>query len=500
MVNDVISKKLKIKQNMNKWREIARKVGQKAIEEKLTNCFIKMKERLDEFGRILQGPEKKESENLCYFDETFRDKKRKSIPPQSNLDTILTTLITSTDLTHYTEFRQLQGLGNFFNSSHIKKPICEGNLGIERTQMPQVIDIPISKPKLKELIRILSNKALKDPFKSILNQSTCSERDIKGLKDSRFFFEKRQIIIKEIEKKDFEKCGLITLAADPNQNAQIYLSFIYLFLKKGKDVLIQKLNKMLEFLNKKGTNNTEVSIKEYLENDSGSKRDKFIIKQKSITLDSLVPTQNEVKSEKTYKFCNSILHTIFSQQIKSLYDSEKKNKDIKKLLLIIEGVKAFRGGFSTNNIIEILREIIKGKNGISRGISVSKDNKIIDGHHRWSTCKLLQYLFEVFFVPLLTNKQQKLVKDIFIFNKNIQDSGFIVQQVVNKTFKEYYCEMMLDPLVYSASVNDTLIEKSIYMGRDLQCPTYGGSRKKGKKTFTKTKYKRLGTIKKKRCV
>ena len=94
MVNDVISKKLKIKQNMNKWREIARKVGQKAIEEKLTNCFIKMKERLDEFGRILQGPEKKESENLCYFDETFRDKKRKSIPPQSNLDTILTTLIT----------------------------------------------------------------------------------------------------------------------------------------------------------------------------------------------------------------------------------------------------------------------------------------------------------------------------------------------------------------------------------------------------------------------
>ena len=59
MVNDVISKKLKIKQNMNKWREIARKVGQKAIEEKLTNCFIKMKERLDEFGRILQGPEKR---------------------------------------------------------------------------------------------------------------------------------------------------------------------------------------------------------------------------------------------------------------------------------------------------------------------------------------------------------------------------------------------------------------------------------------------------------
>ena len=55
--------------------------------------------------------------------------------------------------------------------------------------------------------------------------------------------------------------------------------------------------------------------------------------------------------------------------------------------------------------------------------------------------------------------------------------------------------MMLDPLVYSASVNDTLIEKSVFRGTDLQCPTSGGSRKRG----IKNKNKR-NTVKKKRCV
>lgn len=273
------------------------------------------------------------------------------------------------------------------------KNVCKGNLGIPRKQMPQVIGSNIN----KEVSTDLLINFVKDYCENVTG--------IKSLQSIKSYIEENPVYkeLKQLHSKNY---------------AVILMAFINFYLT-SEESDVEKQDKISKYLVKIETSiedlvNTEFNVKKAL-NDQ--------------VFDDLKPTQSEIESEKTYGIATYIL-------VKSLLGELIDNSDLtsEELLTLLPALEAFNltSSISYTNFKDKLKENI---NLFTEGLSVDEKGYIIDGHHRWSSCKLLQYI--------LRNLEGYFPITVKVYIKN-------------KTFEEYYSNVMSHDLVFSLNPKDEL--------------------------------------------
>lgn len=271
--------------------------------------------------------------------------------------------------------------------------VCEGNLGIPRKQMPQVIGSNINK---EVSIDLLIN-FVKDYCET--------ETETKSVESIKKYIEvnSRYKELKELHSKNY---------------AVILMAFINFYLTSEKSD-VEKQNKIREYLG-----NVKTSIEDLVNNEFNVTKE-----LNDQVFDDLKPTQSEIESEKTYGIATYIL-------VKSLSGESIDNSDLtsEELLTLLPALEAFNltSSISYTYFKDKLKENI---NLFTKGLSVDKDGYIIDGHHRWSSCKLLQYI--------LRNLEGYFPNIVKVYIKN-------------NTFMEYYSNVMSHDLVFSLNPKDEL--------------------------------------------
>ena len=361
---------------MTKWRNVKQAiVDTKKINEALEELKIK--------GRLLKDAS---NDNLCDFDSFF-DIAREDF--QKKRRTVL-------DI----------------------KNVCEGNLGIPRKQMPQVIGSDINKE--------VSTDLLINFVKDYCENKT----GIKSLQSIKNYIDQK--------KSEYEKLKDL----HSKNYAVILMAFINFYLT-SEESDVEKQDKIHGYLGKIETSIEDLVNKEF--NVTKKIHDQVF--------DKLKPTQSEIESEKTYGIATYIL-------VKSLLGELIDNSDLtsEELLTLLPALEAFNltSSISYTNFKDKLKENI---NLFTKGLSVDKNGYIIDGHHRWSSCKLLQYI--------LRNLEGYFPITVKVYIKN-------------KTFEEYYSNVMSHDLVFSLNPKDELEVKRNF-------PMKGGKSKRRYKRSKRTK-------------
>ena len=334
----------------------------------------------------------------------------------------------------------------FENSSEksSENSVCKGNLGIERKQMPQIIDSKINFDGVDiELIKKFIELMLK--LKTLKNISL---NDIKIMTELDLFTRLREI---------------------SNNYREVLMSFINFCSERSLDEFDRVLNTMIT---------EKASIEAYAEKEQFGES-LATVSDSNFEFAALKPTQKEIFSTKSL----GIAFYIFEKSLSGLIDKgktideifEETDKEAPKFFLRVSS-----SGFPVVEPITALnfmKNLKKNVNYFTKGLLVDEEGYIIDGHHRWSSCKFLQFVLKHF------------------EGKNFFPDNVTVVKKMTSFKKEYYNKMLDNPLIYSLDLNDVLQEKNKFK--------LDGGSKKSKRRYKRSKkskrrYKRSKKLKKRK--
>jgi hypothetical protein len=141
--------------------------------------------------------------------------------------------------------------------------------------------------------------------------------------------------------------------------------------------------------------------------------------------------QKKDLTKELYKNLDDLSDLTLQDKLLQLLGIDLKQINIKQL-------KASQNQINLKKTVKIAESIIKGKNTVEqlqKGITISNDNYIVDGHHRWAAIKILN----------LINKIQIVYLDVI---------------VLKRTFKEAYHISINHPLVHTRNIKDKQVKKT----------------------------------------
>lgn len=366
------------------------------------------------------------------------------------------------------------GINSLCNVEQFNGPnVCNGNLGIERQYMPQVIKQTknwnvskiISNLDRKKYIEYLSDPTLLEKLQGDSLQSTvvqmygidinnlsdynCQQEDIKSfvefLRNIYYGMKKfaSQLVVKNPDCN--QPCTMGSGNCRNKVGNAIYCSndtpCNYIDCGKGMDSeATKKLNAMLDRLSESGDYEKIVKADLKLEETIAS-----------VVFEDLKPSQSEILLRKSIGICKFLLSQKVLNSTETEYDQLLgKIRSIEHIpihLLHAEKQPA-KSRFQKMAQIVISKNIGAKMDNLNKfiqrfteGILVANDNFVIDGHHRWSALKLVnQYLSN-------SGNQQ--------IDPNIRVTQY------NKTFRDYYQSAMNHPVVFSLDLNDHFMEPQV---------------------------------------